>query len=545
MASSVGKEQEASGKEQHAENRGTKTDQVEHDNAQQKDSEHEKSPTEQVLGKAFLVSGDVVYDSRQTREVCDYRQPREDGDSRQTRVETREEEGIHQMESVAAAELLVSGDVGWYYRQNREAWGSRQTREEEGIHQTESVAAAAPSPHMREEDSLILRNGNSPFLERGGSTSKSLSRIHTNSVGLNIADSEAEKVMHLLVLKQQVRELESKPPDPTSPQSSNWSDMIEEEVEDQLQRNKERYKPQWQLQSHTLPATRSRSRSRTKGIANDKSQNRLSKLINKWEPEIVGIAEPMIYPTDLPMSFLQSLGISSAFYSNPSSDPKRTPNLWLLWKDSISAPTMIHFSNQHITVMVDNVLITIVHAHCLYVQRRLLWLELSTINSSNLPWLILGDFNVYLSVSEKRGGNNPTATSMTDFRDFMNNNQLIEVPNSGFQLTWWNKQVGEFKILGKLDRMLCNVNWSSTFPGWKYKVEPIMGHSLYILTQKLKRLKAVLKKWNKETFGNIRFKVEEETKTLELMHEQFESGNVMEEFVMNMVDQENQVELLL
>ncbi|KAF9613811.1 hypothetical protein IFM89_011980 [Coptis chinensis] len=77
---------------------------------------------------------------------------------------------------------------------------------------------------------------------------------------------------------------------------------------------------------------------------------------------------------------------------------------------------------------------------------------------------------------------------------------------------------------------------------WK---EPIMGHSLYILTQKLKRLKAVLKKWNKETFGNIRFKVEEETKRLEPMHEQFESGNVTEDFVMNMVDQENQVELLL
>ncbi|KAF9590944.1 hypothetical protein IFM89_000489 [Coptis chinensis] len=136
---------------------------------------------------------------------------------------------------------------------------------------------------------------------------------------------------------------------------------------------------------------------------------------------------------------------------------------------------------------------------------------------------------------------------MNDFRDFMNNNQLMEVPNSGFQLTWWNKQVGDFKILGKLDRMLCNVNWSSTFPGWKYKVvsrigsdhsplmggsisiprpnnmpfkffnmwcshpkfkdvvmeswqEPLSGHSLYILTQKLKRLKAVLKKWNKETF---------------------------------------------
>ncbi|KAF9605482.1 hypothetical protein IFM89_017501 [Coptis chinensis] len=195
-----------------------------------------------------------------------------------------------------------------------------------------------------------------------------------------------------------------------------------------------------------------------RGISNDKSQNCLSKLINKWEPDIVGIAELMIYPNDLPINFLQSLGMSSALYSNPNSDPNRVPNLWIIWKDSVSTPTMIHFSYHHITVMVDNVLITIVHAHCLYVQRRHLWLELSTINSLNLPWLILGDFNAYLSVSEKRGGNNPMAASMTDFRDFMSNNHLMEVPNSGFQLTWWNKQVGDFKILGKLDRMLLSVS---------------------------------------------------------------------------------------
>ncbi|KAF9595956.1 hypothetical protein IFM89_006702 [Coptis chinensis] len=117
-------------------------------------------------------------------------------------------------------------------------------------------------------------------------------------------------------------------------------------------------------------------------------------------------------------------------------------------------------------MVVDSVLITIVHAHCLYVQRRHLWLELSNINPINLPWLILGDFNAYLSVSEKKGGNNPTASSMNDFMDFISNNELMEVPNSGFHLTWWNKQVGEFKILGKLDRMLCNANWGSKFPRW-------------------------------------------------------------------------------
>ncbi|KAF9612379.1 hypothetical protein IFM89_039280 [Coptis chinensis] len=71
-------------------------------------------------------------------------------------------------------------------------------------------------------------------------------------------------------------------------------------------------------------------------------------------------------------------------------------------------------------------------------------------DSQGLQWIF--------KLAEKKEGNNPTAASMNDFRDFMSNNQLMEVPNCEFHLTWWNKQVGEFKILGKLDRMLCNAN---------------------------------------------------------------------------------------
>ncbi|KAF9605866.1 hypothetical protein IFM89_019125 [Coptis chinensis] len=232
-------EKEASGHEQHAKTRGTQGVQVDYGYVQQYDKEQENSPTDQVLGKDGLGSGDEACVSRQTREVCDSRQTREVCDIGQNRE--------------------VCGS-----RQTREVGVPRQTREEELIHQTESVAAEL-SPHLREENLIISRNGDSLVFEKGVSTSESLSRIHTTSVGLNIADSKAEKVLHLLVQKQQVRELESKPPDPTSPQSSNWSDMIEEEVDDQLQISKERYKPQWQLESHTLPTTRSRSRSRTKG----------------------------------------------------------------------------------------------------------------------------------------------------------------------------------------------------------------------------------------------------------------------------------------
>ncbi|KAF9616731.1 hypothetical protein IFM89_032250 [Coptis chinensis] len=101
--------------------------------------------------------------------------------------------------------------------------------------------------------------------------------------------------------------------------------------------------------------------------------------------------------------------------------------------------------------------------------------------------------------------------------------------------------------------MFFNILWSSKYPdgtirdmvqaNWDV---PVSGHSIYILTQKLKRNRKALKVWKSgEIFGNIKFQVEEESKSLEQMQKHFEQGNMNEEFTMQMVNQENKVEQLL
>ncbi|KAF9603845.1 hypothetical protein IFM89_038028 [Coptis chinensis] len=189
-----------------------------------------------------------------------------------------------------------------------------------------------------------------------------------NSPGKMLADSEAEKILKYIgVLNSQEEE---KPPDTETSTPSRWADLIEEgEIEepfhiDDNSRSDSRegqglftnsgVKPQWQLQHLTPPSTRSR------GIGNDKSQNRLAKLINKWEPDILGIAEPKINPQDMPMSFLQSYGMSTTFHYN--SGRSQIPNLWLFWKSSINPPNLLHCSQQHLTVEVEGSIITIIHA---------------------------------------------------------------------------------------------------------------------------------------------------------------------------------------
>ncbi|KAF9596774.1 hypothetical protein IFM89_013321 [Coptis chinensis] len=106
---------------------------------------------------------------------------------------------------------------------------------------------------------------------------------------------------------------------------------------------------------------------------------------------------------------------------------------------------------------------------------------------------IIGDFNAYLSPTEKKGGRTPLSVAMSDFRDMM----------------------GVDKVVGKLDRAFVNNEWNLLHPGWRnvpfkfFKMwttdpslkdlvlkswsEPIEGHSVFVLTQNLKRLKGDLK----------------------------------------------------
>ncbi|KAF9608952.1 hypothetical protein IFM89_012120 [Coptis chinensis] len=130
-------EQEASGHEQHTETRGTQGVQVDYGYVQQYDREQENSPTNQVLGKDGLGSGDEACVSRQNREVCVSRKTRE--------IKFwGKHVWVPEMRLVSLGRLERSvtpgGDFeevqdsrrtsrGSVTRQNREVCGSRQTRE--------------------------------------------------------------------------------------------------------------------------------------------------------------------------------------------------------------------------------------------------------------------------------------------------------------------------------------------------------------------------------------------------------------------------------
>ncbi|GAA0163761.1 hypothetical protein LIER_19552 [Lithospermum erythrorhizon] len=152
--------------------------------------------------------------------------------------------------------------------------------------------------------------------------------------------------------------------------------------------------------------------------------------------------------------------------------------------------------------------VTIVLATSEPQDRKELWEGLSHLANDQLPWMFMGDFNYIVDPTESMGS-----------------------------FTWTNG--AKFK---RLDRVLSNPGCMDSFSNIVipkhvagsprfYKSccrgleQPVYGEPIFVLWQKLKRLKATLKKWNKETFGNIFSLVEQAEDEVVRFEHLFEQSN--------------------
>jgi hypothetical protein len=106
---------------------------------------------------------------------------------------------------------------------------------------------------------------------------------------------------------------------------------------------------------------------------------------------------------------------------------------------------------------------------CIYASpnptlRPNLWSHLVNIShSTNIPWILIGDFNETLLPSDQRGGifhHNRAAT----FSNFMNICNLLDLTTTGGRFTWHRNNNGIRILSKKLDRGLANVEWRMSFP---------------------------------------------------------------------------------
>ncbi|KAL0412317.1 UNVERIFIED_CONTAM: hypothetical protein Slati_3821400 [Sesamum latifolium] len=143
---------------------------------------------------------------------------------------------------------------------------------------------------------------------------------------------------------------------------------------------------------------------------------------------------------------------------------------------------------------------------------RLLWDELRNIDPGDEPWLLDGDFNIILHASERKGGAPPKIKTMEDFGDMLLDCGLQDAGFEGAQFTWSRNHcplllsVATETKKGPAPFRFQNM-WTKhhafkqcVLTSWQF---PINGKGMFKLQQKLYRLKAALKNWNWEVFGNI------------------------------------------
>nr|XP_027090446.1 uncharacterized protein LOC113711482 [Coffea arabica] len=184
------------------------------------------------------------------------------------------------------------------------------------------------------------------------------------------------------------------------------------------------------------------------------------------------------------------------------------------------------------------------------VGRHALWSELRALASSiTRPWLVGGDFNAIRTLAEYTGRAHQDLGAISDFNTAISDCHLQELPYSGSSYTWSGVRSGS-RIWKRLDRVLANHQWLSFLPNtsvqhlnratsdhtpllvhlrgadasapkpfkfqnfWVSSSEfqstvqsnwelPTQGYGMYRLAFKLKRLKACLRHWSRQHFGNI------------------------------------------
>ncbi|GJV69849.1 RNA-directed DNA polymerase, eukaryota, reverse transcriptase zinc-binding domain protein [Tanacetum coccineum] len=176
--------------------------------------------------------------------------------------------------------------------------------------------------------------------------------------------------------------------------------------------------------------------------------------------------------------------------SNSSSCLKGT-RIILGWNSDVVDTSIISHSDQvlHARIWIKaerkELFCSFIYAHNRYTHRRGLWnsLKMHKHFIRDRPWCILGDFNAALFFEDTLVGSSVMDISMREFRDCIDEIELLDVPRAGLQFTWNQKPQGSDGILKKLDRVMANVAFSNDFVGNYAVFQPygISDHSPAVL----------------------------------------------------------------
>ncbi|XP_020259351.1 uncharacterized protein LOC109835749 [Asparagus officinalis] len=275
----------------------------------------------------------------------------------------------------------------------------------------------------------------------------------------------------------------------------------------------------------------------------------IKRHIHSLKPNVVGLLETKVKSAKA-YRITKCIPSHWSYCNNYTASNKG--RIWVAWDADVWNGTVISVTLQQITIKLQNIggfsmMLGVIYGENSEQIRSSLWTDIRNISAqlNNLPWLLVGDFNVCRFTSEKIGGIKLNAKKLKEFNDCLQICGLSDIKSTGSSWTWHNNQEGIGRIYGKLDRALGNSKLFDKFPQayieykctsssdhtptvvqlvplthtgpkpfkffnfWtqckgyeevvnKVWVNQIAGFPMFVLVSKLKFLKVALKQWNKQ-----------------------------------------------
>ncbi|XP_021775573.1 uncharacterized protein LOC110739421 [Chenopodium quinoa] len=198
--------------------------------------------------------------------------------------------------------------------------------------------------------------------------------------------------------------------------------------------------------------------------------------------EIIRVNKPNVIPlVETHMGGAQAIKIANIIEYNGHTriDAQGfSGGIWIYWKKELVTVEPIHQHGQYITMNIKRMgevpwYFTAVYASPDPSKRQELWRELKEFASThNMPWVIAGDFNDTRFQWERSSDCPETTRRSARFNEWVEDMGLLEVEFSGASHTWFRGKNVDTWQSARLDRAICNSDWSLRFPNASVKHLP-------------------------------------------------------------------------
>ncbi|XP_042056304.1 uncharacterized protein LOC121800879 [Salvia splendens] len=195
-----------------------------------------------------------------------------------------------------------------------------------------------------------------------------------------------------------------------------------------------------------------------RGVANKSTQSTIKYLIKTHRISVFAIIEPLIKPK--PDVFSRIFGLQ---YKGAN----KNGQIWIFAEngmevDEFDDSEQVLHGRVSTDILLAPFYLSVVYGKCTREARLPLWDKLRelAVQCEGLPWLVGGDFNIFVSDEERQGASikKKRTREMTYFANAINDCQLLDLGADGAKFTW-----ARGNTLERLDRALIGEGWTDMF----------------------------------------------------------------------------------